>query len=72
MLRATTIFIAFLSFCAAKEDANFGEFPWTVSLKLVGLWGHDCGGAILNEVRILSSDRPRSRSRSPKSRPRQR
>ena len=52
MLGATTIFIAFLSFCAAKEDTILGEFPWTVSLKLVGLWGHDCGGAILNEVNI--------------------
>ena len=52
MLWATTLFIAFSSFCAAKEDVDLGEFPWTVSLKLVGLWGHDCGGAILNEVSI--------------------
>ena len=40
----------------AKEEAVPGEFPWTVSLELdpqQGYFGHDCGGAILNEVHIL-------------------
>ena len=38
---------------AKKEEAVPGEFPWTVSLQLdpqQGYFGHDCGGAILNEV----------------------
>ena len=49
-----TLFLASLvTFCVAKEDAYLGEFPWTVSLKLVGLFGHDCGGAILNNVQFV-------------------
>lgn len=51
-----TLFLAScLTFCVivkAKEDSYLGEFPWTVSLKLVGLFGHDCGGAILNNVSL--------------------
>lgn len=34
----------------AIEDAKPGEFPWTVSLQLTDFFGHNCGGAILNEV----------------------
>ena len=52
-----TLFLAScLTFCVivkAKEDSYLGEFPWTVSLKLVGLFGHDCGGAILNNVNFV-------------------
>lgn len=51
-----TLFLAsYLTFCVvkAKENAYLGEFPWTVSLKLVGLFGHDCGGAILNNVNFV-------------------
>ena len=42
----------------AKEEAVPGEFPWTVSLELdpqQGYFGHDCGGAILNEVTKIIS-----------------
>ena len=35
----------------SKETADIGEFPWTVSLRLSGLIGHDCGAAILDEVK---------------------
>eukprot|EP00093_Oithona_nana_P012848 12848.XXX_868532_867894_1 [CDS] Oithona nana genome sequencing. len=54
-----TLFLAScLTFCVivkAKEDSYLGEFPWTVSLKLVGLFGHDCGGAILNNSWVLTT-----------------
>ena len=43
---------------AKKEEAVPGEFPWTVSLQLdpqQGYFGHDCGGAILNEVTKIIS-----------------
>ena len=42
----------------AKENANPGEFPWVVSLQLdsqQGYFGHDCGGAIINEVNTFRS-----------------
>merc|ERR1712018_276076 len=44
-----------LPFVWAKEEAILGEFPWTVSLKLEGLLGHDCGGAILNENWVITT-----------------
>ena len=50
------IFFALSVLVKAKEEAVPGEFPWTVSLELdpqQGYFGHDCGGAILNEVHIL-------------------
>lgn len=40
----------------AKEEALPGEFPWSVSLELdpqQGYFGHDCGGAILDEVPMM-------------------
>ena len=48
-------FFVIIPFICAKEEATLGEFPWTVSLRLDGLLGHDCGGAILNESWILTT-----------------
>ena len=42
----------FLQSTFGKEEAVLGEFPWTVSLRLSGFVGHDCGGAILNSVHL--------------------
>ena len=51
LILALNLFIVY-----AKENANPGEFPWVVSLQLdsqQGYFGHDCGGAIINEVNTL-------------------
>merc|ERR550539_649383 len=48
-------FFVIIPFICAKEEATLGEFPWTVSLRLDGLLGHDCGGAILNESWVLTT-----------------
>ena len=47
------IFLLCIFWIEAKEEALPGEFPWSVSLELdpqQGYFGHDCGGAILDEV----------------------
>ena len=43
--------VIFIQASIGKEEAILGEFPWTVSLRLSGFLGHDCGAAILNSVR---------------------
>ena len=42
--------VIFIQASIGKEEAILGEFPWTVSLRLSGFLGHDCGAAILNSV----------------------
>ena len=44
--------VIFIQVICGKEEATLGEFPWTVSLRLSGFVGHDCGGAILNSVQL--------------------
>jgi hypothetical protein len=55
MLLKLLFLVIFIQVIFGKEEATLGEFPWTVSLRLSGFVGHDCGGAILNSVIILQS-----------------
>ena len=50
MLGKFLLFLGLVAISKAKEEANLDEFPWMVSLRLQYFTGHDCGGAILNEV----------------------
>lgn len=57
MIKSFFFVILLLALGAAKQDAGPTEYPWTVSLQLQFL-GHDCAGAILNEVKsFVKSDR---------------
>ena len=55
MLLKILFLVIFIQVICGKEEATLGEFPWTVSLRLSGFVGHDCGGAILNSVKTLKS-----------------
>ena len=60
------IFLLCISWIEAKEEALPGEFPWSVSLELdpqQGYFGHDCGGAILDEVPIWNYTQMVSKSK---------
>ena len=52
MLLKILFLVIFTQVVCGKEEATLGEFPWTVSLRLSGFVGHDCGGAILNSVKL--------------------
>ena len=56
MLLKLLFLVIFIQVIFGKEEATLGEFPWTVSLRLFGFVGHDCGGAILNPVKIFKSN----------------
>jgi len=55
MLLKILFLVIFIQVICGKEEATLGEFPWTVSLRLSGFVGHDCGGAILNSTWILTT-----------------
>ena len=56
MLLKILFLVIFIQVICGKEEATLGEFPWTVSLRLSGFVGHDCGGAILNSVQLNKYD----------------
>ena len=57
MIKSFFFVISLLALGAAKQDAGPTEYPWTVSLQLQFL-GHDCAGAILNEVKSFVKSDP--------------
>jgi hypothetical protein len=43
MLLKILFLVILIQVICGKEEATLGEFPWTVSLRLSGFVGHDCG-----------------------------